>query len=118
MNKRPLSVVVIGWLFIVAGLVGLVYHAGEFRTLRPGQYSLVCVVRVLAVLGGIFLLGGHGWARWLLVAWLAYHVVLSAFHHETAGLVMHAVLLAVITYLLCRPAAAAYVRRAREAPAA
>ena len=49
MNKRPLSVTVIGWLFIAAGVVGLAYHAGDFKTLRPLQYALACFVRLLAV---------------------------------------------------------------------
>ena len=34
----------------------------------------------LAIVCGVFLLRGHNWARWLALAWIAFHVVLSAFH--------------------------------------
>ena len=49
------------------------------------------------------------WARWLLTAWVAYHVVLSAFH-SLFELVIHGLLLAVVAYFLFRPAASAYFR--------
>ena len=60
MPKRPLSVTVIAWLFIVAGTVGLVYHATEFKTDGPFQYELVlvCLIRLLAIVCGAFMLRG------------------------------------------------------------
>src|SRR3989442_16009799 len=109
MNKRPLSVTLIGWLFIAAGGIGLAYHAAEFRTRRPLEFAVVCFVRLLAVVGGAFLLRGRNWARWLLLAWMAYHVLLSVLH-TPVELVMHGVLLAVIAYFLFRPKASAYFR--------
>src|SRR6476620_7475137 len=115
MNKRPLSVTMIGCLFLVAGTVGLVYHVREFTRPAPFQYEVlwVSLVRVMAVVGAIFLLRGHNWARWLLVAWLAYHVVLSALHSMPQA-IFHAALLAVIAYFLFRPPASAYFRAARS----
>ena len=112
MNTRPLSVTLIAWLFIAAGAVGLVYHAGDFRALPPLSFALVCFVRLLAVLGGVFLLRGQNWARWLVLGWLAYHVALSALH-SAAGVAMHAALLALIGYFLLRPRASAWFRAAR-----
>jgi len=111
MNQRPISITLIGGLFIAAGAVGLAYHAAEFRTLRPLEYTLACFVRLLAIVGGAFLLRGHNWARWVLLAWLAYHVVLSVLH-TPVELIMHGVLLAVIAYFLFRPKAAAYFKPA------
>jgi hypothetical protein len=113
MNKRSVSVTVIGCIFIAAGVVGLVYHAGEIRTSRPSEYALVCFVRLLAIVGGVFLLRGRKWARWLLVAWMAFHVALSVLH-TPVELVMHAVLLAVIAWFLFRPKTSAYFNGARE----
>ena len=107
--KRPLPVTILGCLFIVAGLVGLVYHLSE-RPLEP-QIALVSIVRLLAVVGGIFLLMGHNWARWLLLAWLAFHVVASAFHSLSES-IAHVVLLIVVGYLLLRPPAARYFQSA------
>lgn len=103
---------VLGGLFIVAGTVGLVYHAANERTSWAlALISLISLIRIAAIVGGIFLLLGHSWARWLLVAWLALHVVISAFH--SAGQVAaHAVLLLVVAYFLFKDRAAEYFRPA------
>src|SRR5439155_10923282 len=88
--KRPWAVTILGGLFIVAGTVGLVYHAMNEGT--SWALALISLIRIAAIVGGIFLLMGHSWARWLVVAWLALHVAISAFH--SAGQVAaHAVLL-------------------------
>ena len=116
MRRRPLSITIIGWLFIGAGTIGLVYHASELKIQRPVEYEviLVCIVRLLAILSGVFLLRGANWARWLLLVWLAYHVILSAFH-SFFEFEMHGVLLGVIAYFLFRPEASAYFRGASTA---
>jgi hypothetical protein len=111
MNKRPLSVTILGLLFAGAGVIGLAYHLNEFKTLSPFPYDVfwVCLVRLLAILGGVFMLRGRNWARWLTLAWIAYHVVLSYFH-TVQELVAHLVLLAVFAFFLFRPAATEYFR--------
>ena len=107
--KRPWAVTILGWLFIVAGLVGLLYHAAHERT--SWALALISLIRIAAIVGGIFLLMGHSWARWVLVAWLAFHVVVSAFH--SAGQVAaHAVLLVAVAYFLFKDRAAEYFRPA------
>lgn len=109
---RPLSVTVVGWLFVAAGSVGLVYHATELRAPGPFDSEVIWVllVRLAAIVGGAFVLRGARWASWLLVAWMAYHVVLSALHSWSEAAV-HAVLLVGVAYLLLRPEASAYFRR-------
>jgi hypothetical protein len=111
---RPLSVTIIGLLFAGAGLVGLAYHLTEFKTLSPFPWDVlwVCLVRLLAIIGGIFMLRGHNWARWLTLAWIAYHVILSYFH-TAQELIAHLVLLAVLAYFLFRPAATEYFQGRR-----
>ena len=111
-NQRPRSITVIGCLFIAAGVFGLAYHAGELS--NPFQYDVlwVLVLRLLAIVGGVFVLTGASWARWLLLGWLAYHVMLSAWH-SASELVVHSVLLAAIGYGLLRPQASAYFRGPR-----
>ena len=61
MNKRPLSVTVIGCIFVAAGVIGLAYHVTEFKTERPFEYGLVWVslLRLLAIPGGVFVLRGN-----------------------------------------------------------
>ena len=107
--KRPISITFLGWLFILVGAVGLIYHVSE----RPVDrwIILIAAIRILAVIGGVFLLLGHSWARWLLIAWLAAHVVLSAFHSVSQTLA-HLVLLAVISYLLLSPTVGKYFQSA------
>src|SRR5436190_5188208 len=97
MSKRPLSITIIGWLFIATGVVGIAYHATELKADRPFQYDViwVCLVRLLAILCGVFLLRGSNWARWLLLVWIAYHVILSAFH-SLSELIIHSLLFAVV----------------------
>jgi uncharacterized membrane protein HdeD (DUF308 family) len=114
MNKRPLSVTVIGCLFIAAGVIGIAYHSTEFNTQRPFEYEIVwaCFVRLLAIVGGVFVLRGNNWARWLLLVWIAYHVILSAFH-SLSELIVHGLLLAVVAYVLFRSAASPYFRDAK-----
>jgi len=107
--KRPWAVTAVGILFIAAGGVGFVYHVQE----RPVDRWMVGIelIRVLAVVGGVFLLLGRGWARWLVLAWMAFHVVVSAFHSRQEFAV-HLVLLLVIGYLLLRPPGSEYFRGA------
>jgi hypothetical protein len=113
-NKRPLSVTVIAWVFVAAGVVGLAYHATEFKMARPFENDAVwvCLVRLLAIVAGAFLLRGHNWARWLAIVWMAWHVGLSIFH-PWSELIVHALLLVVIARFLFRPCASAYFRAAK-----
>ena len=115
MGSRPRSVTLIGWLFIVIGIFGFAYHASELRVRDFGsELGWVLLVRLLAILGGVLTLRGSDWGRWLVLAWIAYHVVLSAFH-STSELVTHAVILVAIASVLLQPAASAYFRGTRPA---
>lgn len=112
MNKRPHSVTAISWIFIAAGVIGFAYHVTEFKGLRPFQYSvaLVCLIRLLAIVGGVFTLRGSNWARWLLLAWITYHVILSMFH-SLAELITHILLLLLVAYALFRPQVSEFFRQ-------
>jgi hypothetical protein len=105
--KRPLPVIVFGCLFILAGTVGLLHHLKD----RPldRDFLIISAVRLLAILGGIFLLLGHNWSRWLMLGWLIFHVVVSAFH-SLQELAAHTVLLLLFAYFIFRPPASAYFR--------
>ncbi len=111
MTNRPFTITIISWLFIVVGTVGIAYHAPELNIHDPFAYDQgwILFIRLLAILGGIFMLRGAEWSRWLLIAWMAYHVVLS-FYHDLAQVAMHAVLFAVISYFLLRSDAAEYFK--------
>jgi uncharacterized membrane protein HdeD (DUF308 family) len=98
--NRPIPVTMLGYSFIVAGLVGLAYHLSD----RPLDrwVALISLIRILAVVGGVFLLNGRNWARWLVLGWLAFHVGVSAFH-SLSDCIAHAVLSLVVAYFLLTP---------------
>ena len=58
MDRRPISVTLVGWLFISAGVVGLAYHAPEFDLRHPFEFDLVlgAAIRLFAIAGGVFVL--------------------------------------------------------------
>jgi len=66
------------------------------------DYLLIAGIRVVAIVGGVFLLLGHNWARWLMAAWLAFHVVVS-FYHSVQEAVMHTILLILYVFFVFRP---------------
>ena len=97
-----------GGLFIVAGLVGLVYHGVSEPFSR--ELVLILLVRITAIVGGALLILGYGWARWVLIAWMGFHVAISALN-SVEQVVMHAVLLVVVAYFLTRAPASEYFRK-------
>lgn len=118
MKKRPLSITILSCLFIAVGCVALVYHLlpqhiGEFHS--AGELVWVCAVRTLAIVGGAFMWFGFNWARWLLVIWIAFHVVISAFH-SLFEVTVHGALFVLITWFLFRPAAGVYFNTRTGAP--
>ena len=99
MKRRPLSVIIVAILFITAGCVGFVYHAKEVFEQSSMNYELawILLLRILAVVCGLLLLKRVNWARWLAIAWLAYHVVLSVFH-SVSETITHSVLLVIVVF--------------------
>jgi hypothetical protein len=114
MNKRPLSVTILAAIYIAVGAIGFAYHFRDLLAHDAFQYdgAGIELVRLLAVLAGVFLLRGRNWARWLAVAWIALHVVIGALQ-SVEQFAMHAVFCALIAWFLFRPAANRYFRGAR-----
>jgi hypothetical protein len=116
--RRPWTVTAIAFLFIAAGLLGVTHHATDMfsgGTFRLDEVWLV-LIRSLAIVAGVFMLRRADWARWLALAWLAYHVALSAFHSFSDTLI-HGLLLAGIAFVLLHSASAAWFRgEAAEVP--
>ena len=110
-NKRPLSVTILACVYIVVGTIGFAYH---FNELLPLQSDGVWVelTEFVAIICGAFMLRGHNWARWLALAWMVFHVILSAFH-TLLEFAIHALFCAVIAWILFRPQTARYFRGAR-----
>jgi hypothetical protein len=66
----------------------------------------VLAVGIAALVGGVYLMKGRNWARWLLAVWMAFHVAISI--GQPKQLIAHIVIFGAITFLLFRPAAAQY----------
>jgi hypothetical protein len=115
MSNRPLTVTIIAWIYVAVGAGGFALHASEILKYRPFQSDVLWVLglSLLAIVCGVWMLRGCNWARWLAVAWLAFHVAISAFHTRQE-LIVHSVLLVVFAYLLFRPEATAYFRAANR----
>ena len=106
--KRPLSVTILAWIYIAVGVVSFVYgfplHAVHWDDILAES------VRLSGLIAGIWMLRGENWARWLAIAWIAFHIGLSAFH-ELRELAAHATFAAVIAIILFRPNAKSYFRK-------
>jgi hypothetical protein len=114
MSKRPLAVIIIGFVFIATGVLALAYHLSQYHGHHPFQFDIVeiAIVEILAIVAGAFLLRGSNWARWLAIAWIGAHVILSVFH-PLRELAVHGLLFVIITYFLVRPEANRFFRSAR-----
>ncbi len=107
-KKRPIAVTVLACVYLAVGALGFAAHCHE---LLAGQHDAVWIelTEFVAVLCGAFMLRGHNWARWVAMAWIAFHVVLSAFH-AIPELAIHALFCAAIAWILFRPQAGQYFR--------
>lgn len=119
MSPRPISITIISWLFIAIGLVsigadllpliGINISAGpsDFQTLSFFELILTLSVRLLALVCGIFMLYGFNWARWLLAAWMGFHIVISI-KDSPFKLIMHVLIFSIILFFLFRPKASVF----------
>lgn len=123
MKKRPVSIAVISWIFIVVGIITFVtgllplidQGISEFMAECSVEFVVSQIVRTLAVVSGVGMLFGFNWARWLLVGWLGYHVILSIFH-PLFELLVHGLLFVVMLYFLFRTQVSAYFKGTATPP--
>jgi hypothetical protein len=109
-KKIPVSVVVIACLYLAVGIVGFVAH---FQDLRARDGISIEITEFLAIVCGVFLLRAQNWARWLAVAWMAFHVAMS--FGVWRELAIHGVFLVVIGWCLFRADAARFFGNGKAA---
>ena len=105
-EKRPRSIIVISLLFILLGTITLIHAVVELintteRLTDLQKHWMIYLSAAAAIVGGAFLFKGHNWARWLLVAWMAFHIVVGALH-GLVPLLTHVVIFSVILFFLFR----------------
>jgi hypothetical protein len=118
MTKRPLSITIISWILIAFGGIAFVFSlqplADSAAAQRTTEYSfelwLIPFIHMLALVSGVFMLYRFNWARWLLVVWIGYHVIISIMHSPFETIV-HSLLFVVIIYFIFRPQATEYFRK-------
>lgn len=105
LGKRPLSILVLSCLYIAIGTTGFAYH---FPRPLAFHYEDVWIegTELLAFVAGVFMLRGHNWARWVALAWIAFHVAIS--FPVVRQIAIHSLFLAVIVWLLFQSRARQY----------
>ena len=103
---------IVSVMFITAGCVGFAYHLKDFFDPNIKLYEILWdeFVRILAIVCGILLLIPFNWAKWLAIAWLFYHIIISAFH-STSQMISHMILLLLVVVLLFLPGSSAYFQK-------
>jgi uncharacterized membrane protein HdeD (DUF308 family) len=102
-GNRPISILALGCLYIVVGIGGLV---ARFHDLRQPDGAWIALTEILAIVAGAFMLQRQNWARWLALAWMAFHVIIS--FGVMRQLLMHSIIFALIAWILLRPEARRY----------
>ena len=101
MKRCPLPVLIVSIALITAGVVGFFYHLKDFTEPDQKIYVtlLVEALRLTAIVSGILLLRGRNAGRWMSIAWVLLHVVISAFN-SMGETIMHIVVLMIVCLLL------------------
>lgn len=112
MKKPPVAVLVVSLIYVITGIATLIFHSIEASRAPRLESDVIWILLIclLAVVAGTFMLQGYDWARWLALAWMAFHVALSAFH-AMQELAVHFLMLVLFAYLLFRPESRAWFRR-------
>lgn len=106
--KPNAAVIVIASLFL---LVGIGAGIEQFPHLLAGQREAIAmeITEAAAIVIGVCLLLRQGWARWVAVAWMAFHVAIS--FPDAAKVAVHAVMCALIVWALFRPESRGWFRK-------
>jgi hypothetical protein len=106
--KRYLAVIVVACLYL---LVGIAVGIEQFPRLVTGQREAIGmeIAEAVAIVTGVCLLLRQGWARWLAVAWMAFHVAIM--FSDPGKMIVHIVLCGLIAWALFRPESRGWFRK-------
>jgi hypothetical protein len=109
-HRIPVSVILIACLYLAVGIGGFVAH---FSDRGAPDWIWVEITELLALVCSVFLLRAYNWARWLAVAWMAFHVVISFGEWSQFG--VHSLFFVLIVWCLFRPGASRFFRNTGSA---
>jgi len=115
MNKRPIAITILASLYLTVGIAGFAVHLREPLARHAFQFddALIELTELIAIACGVFMLQGRNWARWLALAWIAFHVVVSLFDSLQKA-ALHLLFFGLIVYCLFRPGSRAFFQQAKE----
>lgn len=127
MKKRPTSISVIAWYFIVSSPLALLFSIRGFNDPVakqmmsqipipiPVQYLMACLGLVITFVCGIAMLKGRNWSRYLYVIWsiiiFVVNIIVSPFKVMMIPVI---ILLLVVVFFLFRPKANEFFRPGPE----
>jgi hypothetical protein len=146
MTKRPTSITALSWLCILFGVAGVpldilwmamvdpltgrihLFPGVGYSDMHPLAMWLFPAQWFFLAVCGVFMLRGFNWARWMLVAWVVYHIFQSIAHtrfelmfevftyvHSPWESFVYLHLFISILCIIFRPEACRYFRGARAA---
>jgi hypothetical protein len=104
-SKRPIAVLLLSCLYIAAGAIEFVANLPKLMALQ-NESILIELTELLGLFAGIFMTRGRNWARWLALAWMAFHVAIS--FPVIRQVVSHSIIFVVSVWVLFRPDARRY----------
>ena len=107
-RRRTPSILGVGVLFLVLGIMNVWQGvAPPFKSASPPstESAELLAIGIAALVGGVFVLRGQNWARWLLAVWMLLHVAISV--GQPGQLLAHLVIFGFVAFLLFRPRARA-----------
>ena len=99
-TNRPISVWVLSCMYIAVGTIGFAHNFSEVLAHQDDSVWIE-LTELLAIVSGAFMLRGHNWARWLALAWMAFHVAISFPVYRQMAI--HLIIFAGIAWVLFRP---------------
>jgi hypothetical protein len=110
-HTRMWSVIVVAVIFLALGVLDIT--RGLAPLFASGHMAAddveVLAIGIAAIVGGVYVLRGRNWARWLLAVWMVFHVAISI--GQPKQFIAHLAIFGCIAFLLFRPAASASFTR-------
>jgi hypothetical protein len=116
-RRRPTSMIVVAVIFLALGVLDIARGLAPLFASAPHWRMAtddfeVLAIGIAAIVGGVYLLKGRNWARWLLALWMAFHVAISV--GQPRQFVAHLLIFGTIAFVLFRPGTSAYFTRTEK----
>lgn len=108
-KARPLAVTIVSLVLVASGFAGIYSHRHHVMSAPTPENVAIVLVGASAIVGGVCMLRGSGWARWLGMLWIGFHVFISIFH-PWQELAIHAVVFVVFAVTLFHASSNRYFR--------